>query len=122
MGQDHVEPVWVSRVAPLSPENARVVIQRAWSVGRVQVTPHFRKRSRERDFTTLDVGNVIRYGLACSQAEFCEQFQNHKYRIRLVMEDSTLEVVIALDYSEDYQQVPLVVLVTGYWQGGNTII
>jgi len=52
----------------------------------------------------------------CPQAEFCEQFQNHKYRMHLVVDDSMLEIVLALDCTEDYQRAPLIVLVTGYWR------
>jgi len=121
LGQERVEPIRDSRGAPLSPENARGVIQGAWSIGRVHITPHFRNRSQERDFTTLDVGNVIRYGEMCPEAEFCEQFQSHKYRMRLVMDDSMLEIVLALDCAEDYQRAPLIVLVTAYWRDRDII-
>jgi hypothetical protein len=100
----------------LSIPNAALVIKKAWNIGRVHVTDHFRKRGIERRFDPLDAGNAIRQGRIIGPAEFSTVFRNWKYRVRGPVEDSELELVLGLDASEDYAQCPLVILITGFWK------
>jgi hypothetical protein len=102
------------RTPPLSLENALVVITRAWMIGRVRYSDHFTVRCRERRVTTIDVGNVIRTGRMVGNGEYCPEFRNWKYRIRGEVEGDLIEVVVALDPSQDYDLAPLIVVITVY--------
>ncbi len=102
------------RTPPLSLENTHVVISRAWMLGRVRYASHFTARCRERGVTTVDIGNVIRRGKIHGKGEFCPEFRNWRFRIRAVLEEEVLEVVVALDPNEDYELTPLIVLITVY--------
>lgn len=99
----------------LSSESAEAVILRAWEDGRIHVTTHFRQRGRERGFNIIDAENVIRNGSIRGEPEYCGDFDNWKYKFLAALEDSTLEIVVSLDPTEDYA-APLVILLTGYWR------
>jgi len=111
--QENARP---SARAPLSVNNAGIVIERAWSVGRVQYAGHFRQRIKDRGFTTADIGHVLRSGNVFGSPEYCPDFDNWKYRMRAEVADEVLEVVVALDPYEDFDATPLVILITAYWK------
>lgn len=102
--------------APLSVDNARLTIQRAWSFGHVLITGHFRKRGSERSYTMVDVGHVVRAGTMCGGPTYCPDFRNWKYSVSGQVGDETLEVLFALDPAEDMFDCPLVILITAYWK------
>lgn len=103
--------------APLSPETARLVALESWGKGgRIRSTDHFRTRSSERNFSTLDVQEVIRHGRPECKAEFCREFNNYKYRFQGMVDGLELRVAFALDATQDYSASPLVILITGVWR------
>ena len=63
----------------------------------------------------IDLENVIRTGVVRS-SEYCEEYRNVKYRMAGVSDDKKIEVVIALDPTEDFEASPLAVLVTVFEQ------
>jgi hypothetical protein len=101
--------------AGLSPENAKAVIEKAWSSGRVHVGTHIKNRMIERNVDMIDLENVIRNGVVCSR-EYCEEYKNWKYRMVGSSDGRKIEVIIALDPTEDYEASPLAVLVTVFDQ------
>jgi hypothetical protein len=108
------QPPRVKNEAPLSPENAKSVIQTAWSIGRVHSGTHFKKRCRERKIDMLDVENVVRNGAVRGVPEYCPDYKNWKYRVAGFVDERQIEVVVALDPHEDYTDSPLAVLLTAY--------
>ncbi len=104
------------RNPPLSVANAEQVLRKAWIAGRSLLGEHFRKRSQERSFSTLDVDRVLRLGKIQGKPEYCPIFCNWKYRVRGQSGEQVLEVVVGLDPNEDFDQCPLIVLITGYWK------
>lgn len=103
------------RCAPLSSDNALAIIKRGWTSGRIQLTQHFKEQCVARKFDLVDAENAVRVGKLRGEPEFCPEFDNWKYRIIGKVEDRRLEVVIALDPTEDYES-PLLVPITGYWK------
>jgi|SRR5690348_7207334 len=99
---------------PLSPTNALEVIRKAWSAGYFHLGSHLKKRLAERNIDMLDVGNVIRNGEVRGQGEYCYDYKNCKYRVTAVVDEREIEVVIALDPTEDYTDLPLAVIITVY--------
>jgi hypothetical protein len=107
--------------APVSPSNGLNIVRAAFLAGRKHVSQHFKARSMERKFDTLDAQNVITTGNLCCLPEYCPDFETWKFRIIADLEDEKLdmrklEIVVALDPAEDYEKSPLIILVTGYWR------
>lgn len=100
----------------LSPENLRLIIVRAWMIGRYQITNHFRARAIERGFDVLDTENAIQFGTVRGTPVHCPEFSNWKCRIIGPVEGKRLEIVLALDDFEDYDASPLIIPITGYWR------
>jgi Domain of unknown function (DUF4258) len=100
--------------ASLSCENATMVIRKAWGVGRVHLGTHFKKRCAERGVDMLDIENLIRRGKVYGNGVYSEEYKNWKYRLAASSDDRQLEVVVALDPTEDYTESPLAVLLTVY--------
>lgn len=98
----------------LSAQNAMGVIQKAWSSGRFHLGTHFKERCSGRGIDMLDVENLIRNGGLRSAPEHCPEYKNWKYRVVGVIDERYLEVVIALDPTEDYAESPLAILITAY--------
>jgi len=98
----------------LSPENAIAVIQTAWAKGRFHLGTHFKKRCSERGIDMLDVENLIRNGAIRGVPEYCPDYKNWKYQVAGFIDERHLEVVVALDPTEDYTDVPLAILMTAY--------
>jgi hypothetical protein len=95
----------------LSLENAKAVIQKAWSTGRIHVGTHIKKRMRERGVDMIDLENIVRAGVV-SGKEYCEIYKNWKYRMVGVSDERQIETVIALDSTEDFSETPLAVFLT----------
>lgn len=104
----------VKNESPLSAENAITVIRQAWAIGRFHVGSHFKKRCTERNIDMLDVENAIHNGTIRGKPEHCPIYKNWKYRVRGLSDERTLEIVIALDPTEDYSDSPLAILLTAY--------
>lgn len=100
----------------LSEENLHLIVVRAWVIGRYHVTDHFRTKGRERGFNILDAENAIRFGRLRGSPEYCPGFSNWKCRINGPADGKHLEVVVALDDFEDYDESPLIIPITGYWR------
>jgi hypothetical protein len=98
----------------LSPQNAITVIRSAWNDGRVYLGSHFKNRCSERRIDMLDVENLIRNGAVRGKPEYCPINKNWKYRVTGLVDERHLEVVIALDPTVDYTDVPLAILITTY--------
>jgi hypothetical protein len=111
VGPEHQPPRVKAHDAALSPENAKAVIQKAWSVGRVHVGTHIKKRMIERNVDMLDLENVISKG-AVRSYEYCDAYKNYKYRMVGESDGRKIELVIALDPTEDFEASPLGILVT----------
>lgn len=108
------QPPQVQNSKPLSAENAMSVIQKAWSCGRIHSGTHFKKRCRERKIDMLDIENLVRNGAIRGKPEHCPDYNNWKYRVGGIIDERQLEVVIALDATEDYTESPLAILLTAY--------
>ena len=104
----------------LSKDAALAVIRKSLAVGRLRIIPYFRMRMRDRGFNTVDVERVICSGIICEQPEYCIRNDNWKYRVRAPVDGLILEVVVAVEHSEDYDLQPLAVPITGYWTGEGT--
>jgi hypothetical protein len=100
----------------LSEDNLRLILVRAWTIGRLIVTNHFREMGRKRNFDVLDAELAVRRGKMRGEPEYCPEFSNWKCRMFGLVEDKLLEVVVALDDFGDYDECPLIILVTGYWK------
>lgn len=99
---------------PLSTENALSVIRTAWAVGRVHLGTHFKERCAERGIDMLDVENLITQGAIRGCGEYVPEYKTCKYRVVGTVDDRSLEVVVALDSTEDYADSPLAILITAY--------
>jgi hypothetical protein len=90
------------------------VIQTAWAVGRIHLGTHFKKRCSERGIDMLDVENLVRNGAVQGKSEYCEDYKNWKYRVAGISDERRLEVLVALDPTEDYTDSPLAIFLTAY--------
>ena len=109
----------LSEELPISTENALTLLVKALEEGRVHVTEHFKMRSRERDFTTVDVEQAIRQGHLLSEPSFCPDFETWVFRLHWKCENRLLEIRVALDFKEDLSS-PLIVYLTGIARGKGT--
>jgi hypothetical protein len=99
----------------LSLENATAIIRKAWGRGRLHVGTHIKKRMAQRKVDMIDLENVIRNGVV-SSSKYDEEYKNWKYRMVGTTDGRNIEVIIALDPTEDYEASPLAVLVTVFDQ------
>lgn len=97
---------------PLTLDNARVLLLRAIMVGNVIVTKHFKERSQQRNFTTVDVERVLRDGEFSAEPEYCEIFQDWVFRIAGKCDVRNFEARVGLDWSEDLD-CPTIIYITG---------
>jgi Domain of unknown function (DUF4258) len=100
-----------------SKEIARLVLLRALEEGRLHPSAHFKERGQERGFETPDLENVIRSGKVTTAGEYCEEYKNIKYHLVGLVDERELEVVVAIDPSEDYDLCPLIIAITAFWRG-----
>jgi hypothetical protein len=114
VGPEHQLPQVKGEGSPLSPQNAITVIRSAWNDGRVYLGSHFKNRCIERGVDMLDVENLIRNGAVRGNPDYCPINKNWKYRVTGLVDERHLEVVIALDPTVDYTDVPLAILITAY--------
>jgi len=96
---------------PLTLQNALVVIQTAWRLGRVHVGTHIKKRFADRGVDMIDLQNIVRNGRVVSCQESPE-YRNWKYRMEGISDDKAISVIFALDFGEDLAESPLVIPVT----------
>ena len=101
---------------PLSLENARVLLLRAVMIGNIAITAHFKKRGKERGFTTVDVERLLRDGKIISSPQYSKDFENWVFRISGKCETRKMEVRVAIDWTEDLD-LPTVVYITGICKG-----
>jgi hypothetical protein len=97
---------------PLSLDNARVLLLRAIMVGNVIITNHFRERSQERNFTTVDVERVLRDGGFSADPMYSENFQDWVFKIAGKCDVRNFEARVGLDWSEDLE-CPTIIYITG---------
>lgn len=102
---------------PLCSTNVHRLLVRAYELGNVDTTDHFRLRASERHFTTVDVENVVRTGQLIGKPHFSPAYRNWCVRIVGKIEGRTLEVRLALDPGVDFES-PLLTLITGIRRGG----
>jgi hypothetical protein len=102
---------------PASMDNARKLLIRAYEEGSVDTTKHIQQRAVERNFTTVDVENVVRNGSFVGKPKLSPDHQNWCFKIRGKIEGKTLEVRVGLDPGIDFDS-PLLVLITGIRKGG----
>lgn len=62
----------------------------------------------------IDVENLVRDGKVGDRPEYSQDYKNWKYRLTGVVDERSIEVLIALDSSEDYEKSPLAILLTAY--------
>src|SRR5690242_7856921 len=86
---------------PLSMANARLLILRALETGNVDTTGHIKQRGIERNFTNIDVENVIRNGHFVGKPKFNPDYENWCFVIRGKTEGKVLEVRVGLDLRID---------------------
>jgi len=101
---------------PLSMANARTLLIRAYETGIVETTEHIKQRGIERNFTNVDVENVVRNGQIVGKPKFNAHFENWCFVIRGKIEGKMLEVRVGLAPSADYDS-PLLTLITGIRKG-----
>jgi Domain of unknown function (DUF4258) len=101
---------------PLSLENATNVIRKAWHIGRMHVGTHIKKRFAERGVDMIDLENIIRTGSVVGR-EYDDAYKNWKYRMSGTADGRKLDVIIALDSSEDFQDSPLAIPLTVFDKG-----
>lgn len=75
---------------------------------------------RDRDFNTLDVENVLRFGEIDGPGEHSVKFYNWRYLLHKNIEGHTLAIAVAIDAAEDVDELPLIIPVTGFWRGEGT--
>lgn len=116
---DHGNTIQPQR--PLSAETARVIALGCWRApGRIHQLDHFRKRSKERGYSILDVQFAIKYGTIVFGPIFCpEPHNNFKYCFRARVDGIGFKVVFALNPTQDYEVSPLLLLITAVWQTKN---
>jgi hypothetical protein len=96
---------------PLSYENATLVIRKAWNIGRTHIGTHLKKRFAQRGVDMIDIENVVHNGTVVGR-EYDETYKNWKYRMSGMADGRRLDVIIALDSSEDFQESPLAIPLT----------
>jgi hypothetical protein len=115
VGPEHqLPPVKGDGSSALSPQNAITVIRSAWNDGRIYLGSHFKNRCNERGIDMLDVENLIGKGTVRANPEYCPINKNWKYQVTGLVDERHLEVVIALDPTVDYTNMPLAILITAY--------
>jgi len=101
---------------PLSLDNGHLLLVQGIYKGRVHITDHFKKQSKERRFTTIEMERAIKGGRIIAPPEYCEEFKNWVFRVEGLCDTRQFEARVALDWSEDLDD-PLVVYITGIYKG-----
>ena len=99
---------------PVSVENAHALLIRALEDGSAHITEHFKLRTTERNFTTVDAERIIRTGKIVGEPEYCPQFENWCFAVRGKCESRTLEIRVGLDFNMDLES-PVMALITGFF-------
>lgn len=104
---------------PVSLDGAARLFIRALEEGRTYPTEHFKKRGRERGFTTVDAEHVIRGGRIIDEPEPCPNHDTWMFKIAGKCETRRLEIRVALDFKEDLES-PRMFLVTGIFKASTS--
>lgn len=118
--EQHKVQSGISQQVALSPTAAQAVIHKAAEAGRIDLRSHITARMIEREFTALEMERVLRCGAVRHAPEHDIKRGNWKYRIGAVIEGCMLEIVLAIDATEDYDLHPLILPITGCWTGRGT--
>ena len=97
---------------PISSENTRMLLIRALEHGRIHVTEHFKQRSKERGFNTLDAERVVRHGSVKQEPVYCPRFRNWRFTLTGFSYGRTLEICVGLSLELDLDS-PVLALITG---------
>lgn len=103
-------------VLPVSIDNARMLITRALEEGRIHVTEHFRQRSRERRFTSVDAERVLKTGYIVGVPNYCPVYENWCFSVIGISGARTLEVRVGMDFNLDLES-PVMALITAIPKG-----
>lgn len=106
-------PVGVRLVQPSDLERC---LRHVGRKGILEVTFHFKMRSQQRGFTTVEALNVLRQGVVAGGPDFCPDFCNWRYVIEGEHDQGTLSVVAAVS-AGDPKRSASVVLITGFIVG-----
>ena len=98
--------------APPSIPNLRILFVRAIELGRVRMSQHFRDQARLRGFSTLDAEQILEEGEFVSGPKFEREYCSWKMEIFLRLGGKGWKLVVALDYTADYCESPLINLIT----------
>ena len=105
-----------SASSTLSPDNLRLVVARAWVIGRYQMSGQFKKDGLARGFDVLDTETVIRFGKLVGMPQHDTDHSHWICHLIGLVEGRNLELAVALDDFEDYDTSPLLTLITGHWR------
>jgi hypothetical protein len=103
-------------ILPVTVENLRALLVAAVDMGRIQLTEHFKQRSRERRITTVEAERIIRNGDLTGSPVFCLKFKNWRCRLLGTSCSRALEIRVGLNFELDLG-APVVVLITGISKG-----
>ncbi len=97
---------------PLSGKAAEKIFRSTWKSGRYHVSNEFKERCTELGVDLVDVENLIRDGRVWFTPKYNTQNMVWNYSVSGIVDERHMEVVIALDPAEDYEDSPLAILVT----------
>lgn len=86
------------------------------SRGAYQISDHFQKRSRERDFDVLDFEYAVRNGACISEGKYYAEFKNYKYVFRCLVDGVEFDAVVGISAEHEILESPQLVLITGVWK------
>lgn len=111
------KPMEPKPVAPSEPL-ARTVALSVLGGGRgsYRPTPHYNRRTAERNFDVFDMEYAIRNGKCIEFGEYSEEHENHKYIYRCDIDGVEFDAVFALSAQHDLITSPLMILITGCWK------
>jgi hypothetical protein len=69
----------------------------------------------EREFDMVDTERVLNSGAVHGPVEYSMQHDHWKYCVVAKIDGVCLEIVVAIDCAEDFDDSPQAVLVTGFW-------
>jgi hypothetical protein len=78
----------------------------------MHITEHFKQRSCDRKFTTLDAERILKKGRMSRPPSYCPDFKNWCFSVIGESEGRTLEIRVVLDFSLDLE-FPVMALITG---------
>ena len=112
-----LDPIKNSPLEPPSEPLVRTVTLGILCGGRgcMKSLPHFKRRMKLRNFDIFDVIYVVRNG-ACIKVEYCDEFEDHKFTFRGLIDGLEFDATFALSARYDLVKAPLLFLITGVWK------